>query len=297
MPLFDPTNVPSAEEVNEAHINSDVDKSRLSQHHTLGTSPTQASPGNHNHDGVTSVKINVNDLDGVLPGGIGSALYVLVRNNTGATLAKGTIVYTNGATGNHVTVAKALASSDATSARTLGWVSDDIPTNTSGYVMIEGYLEGIDTNAANDGDQLYLSPTVAGGWTATKPQAPNHMVYVGVVAKKAANGGVLIKVQNGYELNEIHDVLITSPTNGQALVFDGVTGLWKNGNANLSGVYTHTQGPASATWTIPHNLSFKPNVTVEDSGGGIIEGDVVYTDNNNLTITFTVASSGKAYLS
>jgi len=120
---------------------------------------------------------------------------------------------------------------------------------------------------------------------------------VGVVAKKAGNGAVMGKVQNGYELPEIHDVLITSPTNGQALIYDSTVGLWKNGNAALSGVYTHTQGPASATWTIPHNLSFKPNVTIEDSGGGIIEGDVVYTDNNNLTITFTVASSGKAYLS
>jgi hypothetical protein len=280
-----------------AHLDADTDTSITAIHHTLGPAPTQASPGSHRHDGKDSFRIKVEDLEGSLPGVAGSPVYVLVRNNTGSNLAKGTIVYTNGATGNHVTVAPALANSDATSARSLGWVSEEIPTNTSGYVMIEGYLEGINTNAANDGDQLYLSPTVAGGWTSTKPYAPNHMVYVGVVAKKAGNGAVMVKVQNGYELPEIHDVLITSPTNGQALIYDSTVGLWKNGNAALSGVYTHTQGPASATWTIPHNLSFKPNVTIEDSGGGIIEGDVVYTDNNNLTITFTVASSGKAYLS
>lgn len=280
-----------------AHLDADTDTSITAIHHTLGPAPTQASPGSHRHDGKDSFKINVADLEGALPGTPGSPVYVTVRNNTGSILAKGTIVYTNGATGNHVTVAPALATSDATSARVLGWVSDNIAINTSGYVVVEGYLEGIDTNAANDGDQLYLSPTVAGGWTATKPVAPNHMVYVGVVAKKSGNGAVMVKVQNGYELPEIHDVLIVSPTNGQALVYDGVSGLWKNGNAGLSTSYTYTQGPASLTWTIPHNLGFKPNVTVEDSGGGIIEGDVVYTDNNNLTITFTAASSGKAYLS
>lgn len=280
-----------------AHLDADTDTSITAIHHTLGPAPTQASPGSHRHDGKDSFRIKVEDLEGTLPGTAGSPVYVTVRNNTGATLAKGTIVYTNGATGNHVTVDKALASSDATSARTLGWVSDDILTNTSGFVMIEGYLTGINTNAANDGDQLYLSPSVAGGWTATKPYAPDHMVYVGVVAKKAGNGGVLVKVQNGYELNEIHDAQIVSPTNGQSLVYDGTTGLWKNANAGLSNVYTHTQGASSTTWTIAHNLGYKPNVTVEDSGGGIIEGDVVYTDNNNLTITFTAASTGKAYLS
>ena len=240
MPLFDPTNVPSAEEVNEAHINSDVDKSRLSQHHTLGLSATQASPGNHNHDGITSVKIKVTDLDGVMPGGLGYAVYALVRNNTGATLTKGTIVYTNGATGNHVTVAPARADADATSARVLGWVADDIGTNSTGNVIMEGYLENIDTNAANDGDQLYLSPTVAGGWTATKPVAPYHMVYVGVVAKKAGNGAVMVKVQNGYELPEIHDVLITSPTNDQVLTYESSTGLWKNKTNPADGVTSIT---------------------------------------------------------
>lgn len=280
-----------------AHLDADTDSSITAIHHTLGPAPTQASPGSHRHDGKDSFRIKVEDLEGTLPGTAGSPVYVTVRNNTGATLAKGTIVYTNGATGNHVTVDKALASSDATSARTLGWVSDDIPVNTSGFVMVEGYLTGINTNAANDGDQLYLSPTVAGGWTATKPVAPNHMVYVGVVAKKAATGGVLVKVQNGYELNEIHDALIVSPTDGQSLVYDGATGLWKNGNGALKGVFEHVQGAASATWMISHNLGFKPNVTVQDSGGGIIEGDVVYTDYNNLTITFTAASTGKAYLS
>jgi len=61
--------------------------------------------------------------------------------------------------------------------------------------------------------------------------------------------------------------------------------------------YAHTQGTASATWTILHNLDFYPNVTVQDSGGTIVEGEVTYTNRNQVVLTFTAAFSGKAYLS
>jgi hypothetical protein len=61
--------------------------------------------------------------------------------------------------------------------------------------------------------------------------------------------------------------------------------------------YHHTQGTSSATWTINHNLGWYPNVTVQDSGGSIVEGEITYTSVNSLRITFTGAFSGNAYLS
>ena len=61
--------------------------------------------------------------------------------------------------------------------------------------------------------------------------------------------------------------------------------------------YTHTQGVASSTWTINHNLGFYPNLTVQDSAGTIYEGEIAYTDSGSLTVTFSSAFSGKAYLS
>jgi hypothetical protein len=61
--------------------------------------------------------------------------------------------------------------------------------------------------------------------------------------------------------------------------------------------YTHTQGVSSATWTINHNLGFYPNLTVQDSAGTIYEGEITYTDSVSLTVTFSSAFSGKAYLS
>jgi hypothetical protein len=61
--------------------------------------------------------------------------------------------------------------------------------------------------------------------------------------------------------------------------------------------YIHTQGVASSTWTINHNLGFYPNLTVQDSAGTIYEGEINYTNTGSLTVTFSSAFSGKAYLS
>jgi len=61
--------------------------------------------------------------------------------------------------------------------------------------------------------------------------------------------------------------------------------------------YFHTQGTAATTWTVTHNLGWYPNVTVMDSGGTTVEGDITHVSVNALTITFAGAFSGKAYLS
>jgi|TARA_R110002012_G_scaffold292026_1_gene486773 hypothetical protein len=65
--------------------------------------------------------------------------------------------------------------------------------------------------------------------------------------------------------------------------------------------YTHTQSAASATWTITHNLNKFPAITVVDSGGSVVKGEILYNSANQLTLTFyaggsTSAFSGKAYL-
>ena len=163
-------------------------------------------------------------------------LEVYVRNQTGSTLAAGAIVYINGATGNRPTVTLAQANNDANSAQTFGFVKTAIANNGFGYVIVRGELENVDTSALTEGVQLYLSPTTPGAWTTTKPSAPQHLVYVGIVVRAHPTQGViLVAVQNGYELNELHDVAISSPTNGQVLKYDSSTGLWYNGT-DSSGV-------------------------------------------------------------
>jgi len=70
-----------------------------------------------------------------------------------------------------------------------------------------------------------------------------------------------------------------------------------NGGGSQAVSYVHNQGSASSTWTIHHNLNFYPNVTIQDSGGTIVEGEIAYTTRNTIIATFSAAFSGKAYLS
>ena len=150
-----------------------------------------------------------------------------VYNETGATLTKGTIIYINGGHGNLPTITKAIATSDATSAQTYGVVREDITDHNNGYVTVIGNLENIDTQAYAAGTQLYLSSTTAGAWTDVKQYAPAHLVYVGVVVRSHPTQGVVeVKIQNGYELDELHNVSAQSPSNGNILQYVSSTQLW-----------------------------------------------------------------------
>lgn len=86
-------------------------------------------------------------------------------------------------------------------------------------------------------------------------------------------------------------ILITTPSSSQEF------GSQDNPLEPQALAYEHTQGSVSSSWVINHNLGFKPNVTVVDSGGTIYEGEITYTNANSLTVSFSQAFSGKAYLS
>ena len=175
-------------------------------------------------------------------------LIAQVRNETGATLTKGTVVYINGASGNKATVTKALATGDSTSAQTFGLILADISTNNNGYAILAGDIAGLDTSAFTAGQQLYLSSTTAGAYTSTKQYAPNHLVYVGVVTRSHVNqGSIEVRIQNGYEMDELHNVSAQSPSNGQVLIYNESTSLWeKNTLTDGTGV-SITEGAGSIT--------------------------------------------------
>jgi hypothetical protein len=157
------------------------------------------------------------------------ALVRLVRNKTGATLTKGTVVYIDGATGNNPTVAKAQGNTDATSAQTFGLCQANISNNATGYVVVAGDLIGLDTSSFTEGAQLYLSPTLAGTYTTTKQYAPNHLVYVGVVTRSHPNlGQIEVKIQNGYEMDELHNVDAFNPSNNDGIFYNSTTSLWEH---------------------------------------------------------------------
>lgn len=171
-----------------------------------------------------------------------------VRNETGATLTKGTVVYINGAAGNKATVTKAIASGDTTSAQTIGLIFADISNNNNGYAILAGDIAGLDTSAFAAGTQLYLSSTTAGAYTSTKQYAPNHLVYVGVVTRSHVNqGSIEVRIQNGYELDELHDVSAQSPSNGQILIRNNTTSLWEKANLTAGTAIGVSNGAGSIT--------------------------------------------------
>lgn len=161
---------------------------------------------------------------------LGMNQFAYCYNADSVTLAKGTPVYIFGGQGSQVSIKRALNTGDATSATTLGLVSESIASGASGYVCTYGVLQGIDTTAYNEGDILYLGAT-AGTLTTTKPSAPNHYVFVGVVIKDDVGGEIWLRPQNGFELDEIHNVSAGSPSSGDFLKYNGT--LWVNDPINL----------------------------------------------------------------
>jgi ribosomal protein L35AE/L33A len=182
------------------------------------------------NDGADGVNPFITALD-IPVAGEASTLVREVKNMTGATLTKGTVVYISGANGNKALVSKALATTDALSARTFGLLQSDILNNGLGNCVIIGDLSGINTSAFAEGAQLYLSGVTAGTFTDTRVLAPTHLVYVGKVTRvHPTQGQIEVQIQNGYELEEIHDVSITSVTNNQLLAYTSATSLWQNKN-------------------------------------------------------------------
>lgn len=162
---------------------------------------------------------------------IGQSQFVPVKNDTGITLNKGQVVYPSGSVGASgvINVALAQANNDANSAQTFGVVAESIPNGEQGFIQTFGLMEGINTNGLTAGQVIYLSPSVAGGTTSTKPSAPNHLVYVGFCVRSNTNNGIIfVRTQNGYELEELHNVKITNPQDGQFLKYQASTGLWIN---------------------------------------------------------------------
>jgi len=182
-------------------------------------------------------RLKWNDTDGTLDLGlkggnvtlqVGQEVVSRIYNNTGTTLNDGQIVYVTGASVGRPTVALADADSELTSARTIGMVTESIPNLSEGYITRFGFVRDLNTNAYNEGDILYLSST-AGEFTNIEPVPPKHRVNVGVVARKHPTAGsIFVDINNGYELDELHDVLISTPTDGQVISYNAATGLWKN---------------------------------------------------------------------
>ena len=197
-----------------------------------------------------------NDTDGTLDlklkGGnvtlqVGQEQVTRVVNKTATNItlleANYQAVRLTGAQGQRLKVDLALATTDGLSAETIGLVTETIANNQEGFVTTSGLVRGINTTGSlqgetwADGDVLYLSGTTAGRITNSKPLSPLHMIIIGyVVHSHITQGTIYVKVDNGYELDELHNVLLTSSADKDILAYESSTSLWKNKTASTLGI-------------------------------------------------------------
>jgi len=171
---------------------------------------------------------------------------VYCKNVTGAQINKGSVVKIVGSVGDNPLIALANPSSDLTSANTLGIATQDIPNDDFGLIITEGILIGVNTSGMTAGDLLYLADN--GTFTTVTPSAPLHAVRLGEVLRVQQNqGSIYVRIDNGIELNEAHDVLYSNISHGDLLIRSG--SLWKNGKS-LQGDYVVT-----GSLTITQNLT------------------------------------------
>lgn len=288
-------------------------------------------------------KIIWNDTDGTanlgLKGGnvvlqIGQEHVVRVVNKSGVNLLESNyqVVKIVGATGQRLSIDLAQADNDANSASTLALVTETINNNQEGFCTVLGQIHDINTTGSlqgetwNDGDILYLSGTTAGAITNVKPSAPIHTIILGYVEyAHAIHGKIYVKIDNGYELEELHnvqDVSYSTPVDADSLlVKDNSTSLWKRLtwsnlkatiktyfdtiyqkiiNTYATVVYVNATNPTSATIFDTSNPPTVNNNALKTDANNIYIGTDgstwVYNVSSSTYVTYTVPNATEWYL-
>ncbi len=249
-------------------------------------------------------RLTWNDTDGTLnlglKGGnvtlqVGQEEVVRVVNKTGADLLESQYKVVRvrtqaegGAQGQRLAVVNAQSSNEVTSATTLGIVTENISQNQEGFITTFGIVRDINTSGTlqgedwNDGDALYLSPTTAGGLTKYKPISPDHLVVMGyVIYAHNTQGKIFVKVDNGYELGELHNVYINESTLVGNTKTTGGSTLYYSGS-----VYTNNQNVRfTETTTILAHVSASLNYANDTAAaaGGVPLGGI-YRNGNVIQI-------------
>jgi hypothetical protein len=221
-----------------------------------------------------------------------------VRNAEANTITTGTCVYLFGSTGDHASVKRADNSSDTTSSKTIGVVGANIAASNNGPIITRGYVDGIDLSTGyTAGDVLWLGTN--GAFTKTKPTSPAHLVFIGVVVRATNNGIIYVATQNGYELDELHNVSVASPSAGDFLKYNG--SLWISEPIDLG---TDTTGSYVASLvagtgiTLANNSGEGATPTITNSGvtsiNTTLTGNVtgIVTTSDTGTVTSAMIADG-----
>lgn len=217
-----------------------------------------------------TISLGLHDNEVLLQLGQENLYYI--KNQSGATIENGRVVRASGTLGTsgRILGEYMIADGSIEGKYTLGVATQDILNGADGYVTEFGLVRDIDTTGSlygeiwSDGDILYVSPTIAGGLTNVRPQSPNINIEIGIIVYSNANGSIFVRPHRYPRVSDLQNVTATGATDGDLLLFDGVT--WIN-SKTLNGSYTITG-----------------NTTI---GGGLtantVSATTYYGDGSNLT--------------
>jgi len=261
-----------------------------------------------------------------VPNELGFKNFWLVKNQTGSTIAKNSLVYASGTVGasGRILVSKFIANGSIDAKLLLGITAHDLTNGEDGYVISFGKIRQVNTDTFADGAILYPSPTTAGVWTDIEPVAPNIDMPIGFCINSSSNNGTIsIRVASGYSLNELHNVAISSPVEKSSLYYSG--GLWRDTTAALlvsdtsamlanyaTKAYADTSGrfyarqdfrnvsSSTLTWTQTDTLVVNDTTSLPRVGGGggsgsgsltsVSAGTGITVSPNPITTTGTVSA-------
>lgn len=230
---------------------------------------------------------------------VGHMTVIRGKNTSGDILTKGTVIQVIGNSGQFATFGTASWIDEQDSAYTLGIIGEDINPNNSGYAVTNGEIVGINTNAYPPATLLYLSSS--GQFTSQKPVAPYQGVRLGQVIVQSTNGTINVKIDNGYETDELHDVLLISGSTGDLFVRSG--SLWIN-SKQLTGSYglTGSLQATSFTGSLLGTSSFALTASYAlNAGGGNFAGNQIATGSISASVdlgagSFTLTSASVNFL-
>ena len=227
--------------------------------------------------------------------GSATRLVTSVYNNSGSTIPKGSVIYINGRhSSNLPTIALAQANNEDNSYTTFALTENDIPTSSSGIVIQAGNITNLNLPTASytDGQVLYLSPTIAGGYTTTKPLAPYHIVKLGTITRAHPTFGTIeLKIENGWQLDELSDVSIPIvPADSVVLQFSRVDSLWHDVSIN-NAIGTKYIRP-SDTSVLQRKSVAAYSFHANNTSGTANVTDQVFKDLGNQTYAGTITWTG-----
>ena len=187
---------------------------------------------------------------------VGSEQLMLARNSTGTTIPNGTAVRFTGTLGNsgRILVAPMIADGTLPGYVFFGVTTEAIAAGADGFVTTFGKVRQVDTRVFEEGDVLWCDPAVPGGFTRVEPQAPNLKLPVAAVISKATNGIIIVRVDTGRRLMDLHDVEANGgKSDGDVLTYVAANNRWEakapTGGGGASGVILESKQVISQDYT------------------------------------------------